>query len=309
MANRANEKFCYGQLDLAKQQIRLVTIKPKSSNREEVECSIQVFDTDTAPPYVTLSYTWGPPTPTKFISLNGKHFVVRESLHNFLQFYQTDPSNTQFIWIDQICISQAHTGERNHQVRLMSHIYKQCTYVIVWLGVSAQWSAERFTMKPNASSGKWILRCSYFRRLWVIQEILLPREVRVLCGDVWLSWDTLKATIGPQKSQTDTCHLDTGMRILSLSINQRHSAGDLTLYDCLDCFSDQHCQDPRDKVHGLLGLVQVGQRLKVDYNRTTQQVFSGFLERHSLKRLAGCLSYVRQQPFHYQSQYGASEVQ
>jgi hypothetical protein len=52
-----NEAFCYEQLDLTKQQIRLVTVKPKSPEREDVERDIHVFDIDTTPPYVTLSYT------------------------------------------------------------------------------------------------------------------------------------------------------------------------------------------------------------------------------------------------------------
>lgn len=102
------EAFRYEQLDLAKQQIHLVTIKPKSPERKDVECDIHVFDVDTAPPYVTLSYRWGPPTPTKPIWLDDKRFVVRQNLYDFLCCYRNDASNVHFIWIGQLCISQAH---------------------------------------------------------------------------------------------------------------------------------------------------------------------------------------------------------
>jgi hypothetical protein len=94
-----NEAFCYEQLDLTKQQIRLVTVKPKSPEREDVERDIHVLDIDTAPPYVTLSYTWDWDAPRP-IMLNGKRFVIRQDLYHFLWSYRNDPINVHFIWID-----------------------------------------------------------------------------------------------------------------------------------------------------------------------------------------------------------------
>lgn len=38
------------------------------------------------------------------------------------------------IWIDQICINQSDVEEKSHQVALMSHIYKYCKEVFLWLG-------------------------------------------------------------------------------------------------------------------------------------------------------------------------------
>ncbi|KAH3939032.1 hypothetical protein HBH53_240810 [Parastagonospora nodorum] len=273
-----DEAFRYEQLDLTKQQIRLVTVKPKSPEREDVECDIHVFDVDTAPPYGTLSYTWGWDTPRPIL-LNGKRFVVRQNLYHFLRSYRDDPSNVHFIWIDQICISQAHTGERNHQVCLMSQIYSKCIYVVIWLGVQDRGEAKRFVTLPVPGTTR-ISDCPYFQRLWVVQEILLSREVRVLYGSVWMSWDEIKASHARdtgRHSRTDTLPFVLGMSILEIAIRQDRNAGELTLYECLHYFSIQECHDSRDKVYGLLGLVKEGQRPDVAYKKSVEQVFLGAL--------------------------------
>lgn len=186
----ADEDFRYSQLDTTKQQIRLVLIRPQPLDREYIECTMHVFNVKIAPHYVTLSYTLGPPTPTNPILLNGKRFLVRQNLYDFLGSHERDSSNYLFIWIDQICISQAHAGERNHQVRLMSQIYSRCMYVIIWIGEAntadqrADKNIGNAATKLDLESALRIARCMYFCRLWVIQEIFLPPGVRVLFGGV-----------------------------------------------------------------------------------------------------------------------------
>jgi hypothetical protein len=43
-------------------------------------------------------------------------------------------SSPRRFWIDAICINQNSVEERNHQVPLMSRIYKEATNVYVWIG-------------------------------------------------------------------------------------------------------------------------------------------------------------------------------
>ena len=43
-------------------------------------------------------------------------------------------SRPRRLWIDQICINQGRTYERNRQVQLMGKVYRQARQVIVWLG-------------------------------------------------------------------------------------------------------------------------------------------------------------------------------
>jgi hypothetical protein len=46
-----------------------------------------------------------------------------------------------FFWVDAICIDQANTQERGHQVSIMRAIYEGAQSVIVWLGEEVPGSA------------------------------------------------------------------------------------------------------------------------------------------------------------------------
>lgn len=281
------ETFQYEQLDLTKQPIRLIALKHAYSAQDDIECDICAFDLETAPYYVTLSYTWGPPTPMKNIMVNGKRLAVRQNLFDFLCAYRNELSNIHYLWIDQVCISQAHTGERNHQVRVMSQIYSRCLYVIIWLGAKSEAMASKFTRAATLMSASTIFDDPYFRRLWIIQEIFLSPEVRVLCGKIWISWSSL----------TEALCIESDKREFGDSLFHSHCSnfkeavtkdiwdkGSLSLLDCLRLFAHHKCEDPRDKVYGLMGLVKQEERLYVDYQKTPHEVFLDVLKSMSLSR-------------------------
>jgi hypothetical protein len=46
-----------------------------------------------------------------------------------------------------------------------------------------------------------------------------------------------------------------------------------TLEQCIADFSDHDCQDPRDKVYGLLGMTSERWRVRIDYQKTVPEVF------------------------------------
>ncbi|KAH8896638.1 hypothetical protein GQ53DRAFT_778654 [Thozetella sp. PMI_491] len=47
------------------------------------------------------------------------------------------PDKKRTIWIDAICINQADTSERNHQVSIIGDIYRGASQTVVWLGESS----------------------------------------------------------------------------------------------------------------------------------------------------------------------------
>lgn len=136
-------------------------------------------------------------------------------------------------WIDAVCIDQDNTTERNHQVDLMAEIYQHAKHVIVWLGTDDEhvkaaselietlprvlaripetdWSTEINPWKIEETSVEglrerdlnnrrpWISLAHFFRRnwwsrAWVIQEVLLAKNLKVLCGKNYeLSWADLE---------------------------------------------------------------------------------------------------------------------
>ena len=106
-----------------------------------------------------------------------------------------------WFWIDAICINQDDTTERAHQVRLMAGIYRTAFDVLVWLGPAYEnsdiamaeleshqgdWRAVRKATWTLALGG--LCSRSYWRRLWVLQELKLAKEKRIMCGTKIIAW-------------------------------------------------------------------------------------------------------------------------
>ena len=88
-----------------------------SSPRSKIQCALATFNLDQVNRYFALSYTWGNGPAIHEISINGALFLVRKNLWDFLVVAQMKYPNIPF-WIDQICIDQENSDEKNHQVRL-----------------------------------------------------------------------------------------------------------------------------------------------------------------------------------------------
>lgn len=77
--------YAYQPMNLMGEQIRLIKLARTLIDFEDVYCDITLFDIEDAPPYVALSYTWGPSTPTYNVIVGGKEVSVRKNLYQFLQ--------------------------------------------------------------------------------------------------------------------------------------------------------------------------------------------------------------------------------
>jgi hypothetical protein len=84
-----NDVYRYQALDATRQQIRLIKLVKNTSSKRPPRCKIYTFDLASAPKYIALSYTWGPPDPSCRILVDKKAFKVRENLYNFLCSFQT----------------------------------------------------------------------------------------------------------------------------------------------------------------------------------------------------------------------------
>ncbi|KAF1997475.1 heterokaryon incompatibility, partial [Amniculicola lignicola CBS 123094] len=85
--------------------------------------------------YYCLSYCWGDynPTQDKNILVNGKQFLVRANLWDFLDVARRKYPDRLF-WIDAICINQSDNDEKGREVKRMGEIFSNATGVVVWLG-------------------------------------------------------------------------------------------------------------------------------------------------------------------------------
>lgn len=91
------------------------------------------------PPYHALSYTWGDPTKTKAILVDGAVVQVTSNLEEFLRYRRRDlDDKIGTLWIDALCINQKDNSEKNTQLLLMRQIYEKANSTLVWLGTEKE---------------------------------------------------------------------------------------------------------------------------------------------------------------------------
>jgi Heterokaryon incompatibility protein (HET) len=89
------------------------------------------LDDSQALQFHTLSYyTWGSVRAYQTYSRPWQAFDIRQDFLDFLSIVIVDSMTLQeLIWINQICIDQNSTQERNHQVELMGKVYRQASQI------------------------------------------------------------------------------------------------------------------------------------------------------------------------------------
>lgn len=138
MSATKHKPFIHETLPHDKQAIRLIKVE-SCLEFGLISCSLKTTTIDQAA-YTALSYTWGPSEPMTEILLNSQRFLVRKNLWDFLNFARHyrylkfwNDNAPDLVWVDAICIDQQNNTERNHQVRLMSEIYRCAKTTLMWL--------------------------------------------------------------------------------------------------------------------------------------------------------------------------------
>ncbi|KAH7081651.1 heterokaryon incompatibility protein-domain-containing protein [Paraphoma chrysanthemicola] len=280
------QAYSYPALDKSRNEIRLLRISPSDPPGPSYRCDLELFDLDKAPGFTALSYEWGGTTrDVPLHTSDGRIIMIGQNLHDFLRHGVNDSLNDArpWLWIDQISIDQSSIVEKNHQVNLMSRIYRECEYVIAWLGCdeAAVKAAQQFKDCPSVTALETILENRYFSRLWIVQEFLLARELLFLCGRVWLQCDVIwkHCSEDLRSSRPEATFL-----LLDRIVGKR------TLADCIMPYCAKDCFDPRDRVYGLLGLVEDADTISPDYGKSTIETFKDAVR--ALKR-AQPLEYTR----------------
>jgi hypothetical protein len=270
--------------------------------------------------FTAISYEWGPDNVKSPIIVNGRKFHIRRNLHDFLLRYRQavgpsrdrhagrwhkyvypSPSyDVEYIWIDQICIDQNFDTERNHQVRLMSKIYSRAEHVIARLGSEPiveryleyanhfASSATGSSSLPNKAqlsvSADRFVNLSYWKRLWIHQEVLLGREgLMFMAGQVLVSRIKLTDLHMYHRPLSAILHDQPWPPIVNDLLRYDETSwnwnGNLHLYYVVCTFSSNHCQDPRDRIYGLQGLVAAEERIEISYSLSAREVFCSTVDK------------------------------
>ncbi|KAF1809644.1 HET-domain-containing protein [Eremomyces bilateralis CBS 781.70] len=122
-------------------------------------CDLEIhrYFIDQAPPYVTLSYYWGDPTPSETVCINGAALKITKNLLIALRYVGPRlRKRGLLLWADGMCINQQDTEERGRQVAQMGEVYEKAKYVIAWLGEAS--FNFKATLKKMKEWHEWLCK-------------------------------------------------------------------------------------------------------------------------------------------------------
>ena len=248
------------------------------------------------------------------------------------------------IWIDSICIDQEKDDEKSIQISLMKHIYKEAKNVLIWLGDASAVEEgalvimpaiakilkkaaaegpeihpempETFDMVglPPPSHPVWpalgnLMSRPWFGRLWTLQEVVLPQETRVLCGQREISWKALadfSATVtacyrqriinwtmtGDPDIDTTELHGYDAVRIVDYcrqSLENSPWGARLSILLCAT--RRRQAANPVDMIFGMLGMASAGLRkeLAIDVSAAPREIYLKFARYYIRHEVDECL--------------------
>jgi Heterokaryon incompatibility protein (HET) len=313
---------------LGNRKIRLLQICP-GHDLNTIECDFLYVDLHSPGEYTALSYAWKKQDACVPILLNGMVHLVTEDVYMALLYLRK--RQVTILWIDTLCINQEDTEERNRQVQQMKDIYQRASLVVIWLGESNDSSTLAFNalhgmlehldwqdrvpsdIFRRENSMEWraisdLLYRPWFRRTWIIQEVLAARCGLIVCGEDVLYMETFLKIINSMlfdgsllsimSHHVNRHELARGpMKIakkqLEFLVNAKFGEVNLlspgkfkpTLLNYLAETRWAEASLPVDKVYGILNLAEDAGSLgfltsksewtpfRVDYNLSKEQVF------------------------------------
>lgn len=292
----AMNRFRHRPLDGNSTSIRLLKFEPWVSGMEQIRCRIMHTTVAHCPKYYALSYTWGHDQDQHDIFVDGCLFNIRASLWGFMHEASRTITDVPF-WIDALCIDQTSKKERGQQVRLMGSIYGAATQVIVWLGnegcsvsylfwLLAETEGEVGHLSPAEaqqylSTAYMLTQFIYWSRVWIIQELLLASHIELMYNDDMLAWsyfwtgvDNLLRLVGGKATQgtksfsiiRSYAYRHFVQRDLQTKSIEQHKQNHLN--ELLERYSASQCTILRDRLVGLLSLLDGGDSFEDSYEGT-----------------------------------------
>lgn len=269
------------------------------------------------------------------IVCNGRALSVTQNLYDALiQLRSTKHTPTirpleSWIWIDAICINQGDLAERGAQVAMMADIYQRASTVVVWLGKEDRYTkpavdlihylssipkedySRLSTLRPKEygiPNENWealtaFFGRAWFRRAWVVQEVVLASHLLILCGTMQMAWETLSRCsefivetfiwryLKFEMSRFESVEVRTTRgTIRSASIGTishldalRRNLNSTPPWQIMFLGRGFEATDPRDHVFGFIGLMRQAQKAigstendlpAPDYSKSVESVFT-----------------------------------
>lgn len=287
---------------LDKDEFRLLFLSPSTDHNTPVHAELVVHQDGRSPQYESTSYTWasenGDSSKCRPLYI-GRYWDIVLQTRNCWSMLQSLrlPIGTRAVWVDAICINQNDIEERDSQVMKMSQRYKSCHRVVVYLGpdmapsIQGSYPAQKELTLSNSKqspgmspdSFRKLLCKRYFRRIWVVQELVLARRVAFQIGDseYWMDSNTMRSL---------EAHISWDWNSTTAPWLQNVGLERLQETNILHILRATHmcqCADPRDRVFGILSLLSNNSSdsvLRADYSLSFREMVIGLFS-HTLLEL------------------------
>ena len=248
--------------------------------------------------YSALSYTWEGDfyrplrePPYGLVTVDSRKFEVKRNLYSFFLFQQYKLLEDSLLYVDAICIDQTNLEEKASQVQIMQDVYKHAARVVVYLeeGPSQNLEVVREALSVNENTRTsvpmdqidrliWeVMTKEYWERLWIVQEVLLGGNVGICNKDSGsISWSEFahclrrfkNASVDQYKELANryphaTTVIEAKARWDEDRFNSQIPLG-FTIWEALETFSRQKCENKRDKIYALFGILR-DRSIRVSY--------------------------------------------
>ena len=284
------------------------------------------------PDYCAVSYVWGDQQPTSSILLeDGNSLAITETLFKVVKELSSSHASNR-VWVDQICINQSDKAEKSVQISLMGTIYQQACQVIGWLGdptddteIGIKFlcflgnmadpsfdSVHFFQMLIEGVPGRdnstgpfspdskhmkaaaCLFQRPWFKRLWVVQEVLLASNLQIRCGQLSIPGDTFftatrilaSLLIFPHCSDFGQPYRNA-QRLNLLKDEIRSKQFESTFYPSLaHILCDWECKEDEDRLNALCGIAFKDSPSKwftASYSMPPEKLYERFAEAHMVE--------------------------
>jgi hypothetical protein len=303
--------------------IRLIQLQPSIDPDSPLDCtllytSLTRCHNNLIDKYTALSYVWGDPARSRLIKVNNDPMYITASLESALRHLR-GRHRPRLVWADAICIDQDDPEERNQQVNQMGWVYRQANHTVIYLGegtpetslfLEALQSKSPVDWKPphfrrgsiervrdvlgsevEVAARAWIVGRPWFKRVWILQELVLSKDPWIQCGTSATRWAclyshvfdiSLKRLLKPEERIVHSMgRLHLEHRSLEWAENETLRFAN-RLYYLLKSRKGFGVTDPRDMLFANLGLVghaiehesKLSHLIMVDYQKNEAEVYS-----------------------------------
>jgi hypothetical protein len=206
---------------------------------------------------------------------------------------------SRLLWVDQLCIDQSQTDEKNHQVGMMELIYRGAKRTLCWLGhdpndglafsaiatlfkeqeILARWQSDSWGGISMAERSAFVTMTalSYWTRHWIVQELLLSTNALLIYGSRAIAFAKLNQDSWGYSKWIEVPSPNHALRDIVMVAQSRAQPKPVNPFVLLvqlgDISRSTTCLDLRDKIYGIQSLLPTEFQVQIDYDEALDDVF------------------------------------